>query len=65
MHRRTLLAATAGAVATTARAQESWPGTRPVKVIYPGSPGSPVLFASCAARLLTLAADRLRESPVA
>lgn len=31
----------------------------------PGSPGSPVLFASCAARLLTLAADRLRESPVA
>ena len=31
----------------------------------PGSPGSPVLFASCAARLLSLAADRLRESPVA
>ena len=30
-----------------------------------GSPGSPVLFASCAARLLTLTADRLRESPVA
>ena len=31
----------------------------------PPTPGSPVLFASCAARLLVLAADRLRESPVA
>lgn len=31
----------------------------------PGAPGSPVLFSSCGARLLALAADRLRESPVA
>jgi len=31
----------------------------------PSTPGSPVLFASCGARLLALASDRLRESPVA
>ena len=35
------------------------------RLSLPGTPGSPVLFASCAARLLGLAADRLRESPVA
>ncbi|MDB6069208.1 MAG: hypothetical protein JWL81_379 [Verrucomicrobiales bacterium] len=31
----------------------------------PGAPGSPVLFSSCGARLLTLAAERLGQSPVA
>ncbi len=31
----------------------------------PGTSGSPVLFASCGARLLTRAADHFRESPVA
>ena len=31
----------------------------------PGAAGSPVLFSSCGARLLTMAADRLRERPVA
>ncbi len=47
MLRRTLLAAPA--LATTALAQQAWPGTRPVKVIYPGAPGSP---ADVYARLL-------------
>ena len=41
MHRRTLLTAPGLALAGHARAQEAWPGTRPIKVIYPGSPGSP------------------------
>lgn len=41
MHRRTLLAGLAGApLAAPARAQDEWPA-RPVKLIYPGSPGSP------------------------
>ena len=31
----------------------------------PGSAGSPVLFSSCGARLLAMAADRLKDSPVA
>jgi tripartite-type tricarboxylate transporter receptor subunit TctC len=41
MHRRALIALPALALPGQARAQEAWPGTRPVKVIYPGSPGSP------------------------
>ncbi len=40
MQRRTLLAASAALLATPALGQEAWPA-RPVKVIYPGSPGSP------------------------
>ncbi len=41
MLRRALLAAPALALAGPVRAQDAWPGTRPVKVIYPGAPGSP------------------------
>ncbi len=35
------------------------------RLSLPGQPGSPVLFSSSAARILTMAADRLRESTVA